>query len=250
MFTRRPSAEGDSVHAGQDEPELLPERLAFDYAHGWGTLTWRMAPREPAEPGGGPGGGLPGERPGDQEQGPRPDARPRSLVRKFSRTLSGGSSPRSRPRFTACQVAISMHGKDSIVTRHINFDSEAKEHKFAASIEFGRPGAYRISVRLHDELRKDWTQWSERLDGEAAELQKKAVRQRPQLDRPHPDLPRDYYRGKLRALRERKVREGSEFSRVQSAPTPSRSSHDPLGDTPARYAPSCLHLARHIVLTR
>ena len=106
-------------------------------------------------------------------------------------------------------------------------------------------------MRLHDELRKDWTQWSERLDGEAAEPQKKAVRgQRPQLDRPHPDLPRDYYRGKLRALRERKVREGSEFSRVQSAPTPSRSSHDPLGYTPARYAPSCLHLARHIVLTR
>ena len=243
MFTRRPSAPGDSEHA--EPAELVPEGLALDYAHGWGTLAWRMVKRENEEGGGGPGGGPPGKGPGDQEQGPRPAARPRSVVRKISRTFSGAGSPRSRPRFTACQVAISIHGKDSIVNRNIKYDSEAKEHKFAASIELGRPGACRICVRLHDELRKDWTPWSESLDGEAVEQQNKAVRKRPQLDRPHPHLPRNYYRGKLQGLRERKLREGWEFSRVRSL----RSSHDPLGDISNRCAPLCLHVAHSTVPT-
>ena len=251
MLTRRPSAARDSPrnHAGPAEPELVPQGLALDYAHGWGTLTWRMAQREPGPED--PGCRCPGEEPGDRARSTRADARPPSLVRKLTRTLSGGAdSPGSKPRFTACQVAISKDGKDSMVHRRIRYDPEAKEHTFAASIEVGRPGAYSISVRVHDEVQKDWTPWSERLDGEAVEEQKQAVRpQQLRLSRPHPHLPQDYYRGKLRALRERKVPEGisSEFSRTQSEPT--RSSHDVLGDMSKRRSASCLHATRHIVTT-
>jgi len=103
--------------------------------------------------------------------------------------------------------------------RAISWDKDKRTHNFSVAVEMGSLGTRVMAVRVLDLATKDWTEWSTPLHVDVAEghgyLQKgKPAAHRHKLLKP--SLPADYYRGKLKDLKERKEVEGSIFVRSRS----------------------------------
>lgn len=106
-------------------------------------------------------------------------------------------------------------GNMAVSKRAIRWDKETQTHTFTVSVDVGhRLGTRTMAVRVLDSAKREWTEWSSALNVEVvAHERANLTKDKPAHRRKilNPNLPANFFRGKLKELKERKLVGGSIF---------------------------------------